>query len=301
METAGKRRRDGARKSRFPFLAGGVAGIVEISITYPFEFVKTSVQLGMDRSPLHALSRNFKAGGIRLLYSGFPSWLLFAFPRSALRFTVFQKTNSALHGVSKETGLELAPTILNASAGLVAGAVEGVLCLTPMQNLSVRMTHDANLSLQQQRFRGFFSGALQICRDIGPTGLLRGAEMITIKNSTNNVIRFAGFHALSEILRNTRDEGELRFVENLLCGAVAGGVSAVVTHPTDVVKANLMRLDSGKFASTWSCILHIWKSHGLKGFYNGLSPRILRVCLEVGLHFSMFQHISFAIDDTFPA
>ena len=73
-----------------------------------------------------------------VLYRGSPAWFLFSFPKTAVRFYSFEQAH---HLFKRNTGLS--SNGLYVSSGIVAGLVEAVLCLTPMQNLSLKLTHEA--------------------------------------------------------------------------------------------------------------------------------------------------------------
>ena len=90
--------------------------------------------------------------------------LLFAFPRNAVRFTVFENVISFADDRSL-------PHVQMLS-GMAAGAIEAPLCLVPMQNISIKMTHDANKPPGQQRFPRFFQGVALISREEGIRGLM---------------------------------------------------------------------------------------------------------------------------------
>lgn len=186
------------------FLSGGLTGIIEICITYPFEFIKSSLQVqpGRYSGPLHALRSNVRAHGWQVLYRGSPSWLLFAFPKVAIRFTSFDAAAQALATLGladADTGQsDLARDV---GAGLAAGSVEAVTCLAPCQNISIKMTHDANLCVANQRYPRFFPGVAMICREVGVAGMLAGVGPVLVKNSVNYAIRFSGFRFLAQQLR----------------------------------------------------------------------------------------------------
>jgi hypothetical protein len=63
-------------KAVVPVLAGTVAGSIEICITYPLEFAKSSMQVqpGRFRSMFHAVQFNVAKDGPLVLYRGLPSW-----------------------------------------------------------------------------------------------------------------------------------------------------------------------------------------------------------------------------------
>ncbi len=304
------------KRPRHAFLAGGVSGILEISCTYPLEFVKNSMQLQPSRfrGPLHALRSNIAAHGPRVLYRGLPSWLLFAFPRSAIRFAFFDRfqgiidrscgVDSHLGGDGDDNGGAPPPEEMyrlsrDAAAGIGAGLIEAVLCLTPCQNLSIKMTHEANLPPAERRYSPrFFRATGSICRDAGLRGMLAGVGPTCAKNCLNQSIRFPGFHFLTRAYceRTGTARDRMNMLELWACGGVAGAVSAVCSHPIDVVKANLMGLHAGKYRGALHCAASIRGEVGLSGFFVGLSPRITRVCCEVGLLYSLFEGINRALD-----
>ena len=283
------------------FLIGGFCGIVEISLTYPLEFIKNSLQVqpGRFKSPLDCARTNIAAHGVSVLYRGLPSWWVFAFPRNAVRFTCFDVLTHQLnvkHDLTRDS-----------IAGIGAGVAEAFVALVPCQNLSIRMTHDANLPKQLQQYTNrFFPDACTIVRTIGFRGLFQGATPTVLKNSVNMSIRFPGFHylKLQRLEMNHRngsmdkDTNEpLHAIELMVCGGIAGAISSVVTHPIDVVKANMMGLNSTNYGSPLQATKMIFGSSGWKGFYVGLTPRITRVVMEVGLLFTIFETITTMLDD----
>lgn len=295
-----------ARASSQRFFIGGFCGLVEITVTYPLEFIKNSMQLQPKRfrTPLEALRVNVANHGARVLYRGIPSWWLFAFPRSAVRFTGFDVLTHQLDSIEHDL-------LRDAMAGVGAGVLEAYCALIPCQNLSIRMTHDANLPSGQQKFGplGFFRGMTAITNDIGWRGMFSGSAPTVLKNSLNMMIRFPGFHYLSAVRLASKSSSTattatthepvaslpvttLSALELMVCGGVAGAVSSVVTHPVDVVKANMMGLHSQKFGNPLQASQIIFQKNGWRGFYVGLSPRISRVFIEVGMLFTIFEKIT---------
>ena len=96
------------------------------------------------KSPLECARVNVAAHGAGVLYKGIPSWWLFAFPRNAVRFTCFDLFTHQLN-ISSDVGRD-------AVAGIGAGIVEAYMTLIPCQNLSIKMTHDANLPPQLRQY-----------------------------------------------------------------------------------------------------------------------------------------------------
>lgn len=287
-----------------PFLAGGLAGVLEICLTYPLEFVKNSLQLqpGRYTGPVDAARVLTARHGASVVYRGLPSWLLFAFPRSSIRYTSFGFFSGALEhggafaGVKEDTIRQLAR---DGVAGILAGAIEAVTCLAPCQNLSIKITHDANLPVGERSFSPrFFPAAGQIFMRNGVRGMLAGVGPTLFKNCLNQSIRFPGFFFFSRAY--CENEGVARehigMLPLLACGSLAGAASAIVSHPVDVVKAQMMGLHAGRYRNSVHCARSVFRESGPFAFFVGLGPRLTRVCMEVGLLFSLFEYINRFLD-----
>ena len=81
-------------------------------------------------------------------------------------------------------------------------------------------------------------------------------------------------------------------LQSLTAGAVGGAVSAVVSHPLDTIKANMMGLDASRYSSGYDCMRKLVAQGGWRCLFNGLQPRVFRVMLEVGLQFALYEEIS---------
>ena len=69
-----------------------------------------------------------------------------------------------------------------------------------------------------------------------------------------------------------------------------GLFSAVISQPVDTVKANMMGLDRGAYASSLHCARAIVKADGVRALWNGGdSARVVRVFFEVGLQFCSLE------------
>jgi hypothetical protein len=60
---------------------------------------------------------------------------------------------------------------------------------------------------------------------------------------------------------------------SLISGAISGLVEVQTTHPIDVIKTKLQQ----STLNINQTIKHIYKTHGLIGFYNGLIPRLIGI------------------------
>ena len=107
-----------------------MAGTLEISVTFPFEYIKTQMQLqqeasalfaGKDRfrSPFHCAAATVRERGVLGLYRGGLSWAIFGGPRSAVRFGTFETLTAASQrrGMHQRLGTPTADTINGSRRG----------------------------------------------------------------------------------------------------------------------------------------------------------------------------------------
>jgi len=78
--------------SKYPFLsalAGGITGAIEISITFPTEYLKTVMQLYPEKNKmgmLNVLKNTISTNGPLGLYRGYTALLMFSVPKNYVRF-----------------------------------------------------------------------------------------------------------------------------------------------------------------------------------------------------------------------
>eukprot|EP00943_MAST-04B_sp_MAST-4B-sp1_P003909 g3909.t1 len=290
------------------FLAGGCAGICEIAVTYPLEFLKVNTQLGISNNNVHVKKENVKhnsvknnhlkrvlnivynrckqQGYIRTLYTGSPAWFAFAFPRSAIRFSSFEFFSKQFQNKNSNS--------TQIMCGAFSGLIESVTCLTPQNNASVKLSQ---LKMSNTNLNAGFFQSMKICyKKVGFQGfVLPGLFATAIKNTTNYAIRFTVFNSLKQYFRNQLNIGngeKIPFQFVVLSGNIAGGVSAIVTQPIDTLRTNQMALSVGiKRVSLFKTAKHVISAQNgnIFALYRGLTPRLGRVMIEMGLLFSLYE------------
>lgn len=265
-------------------VAGALAGVFEISCTYPTEFVKTSMQLSTENLGVSDIvKRTFANEGALGFYRGLPSMVYFAAPKASIRFASFETCSGLLTGPKGEDkfGLGSAKGFV---AGLGAGTMEAVFVTTPQETIKVRLINDSFRTDGPPKYRSFFHGVKSIVSEFGFGGIYKGVVPTIIKVSTAQATRFGVFQLIPSENRNTP-------LKAAASGAFAGGVSVLLFQGIDVVKSRMQGLDANKYRSTMHCISSIMKNEGPLAFYKGVGPRLTRVCLEVGITMSLYGEI----------
>mgnify|MGYP006104832271 CR=1 FL=1 len=177
-------------------------------------------------------------------------------------------------------------------AGICAGAMEAVLVVTPQETLKTRLIHD-KLSLEP-KFKNVFHGIYTISAEHGPSGLYKGLAATLMKQSSNQAVRFVVYEDTNSKLSSIIT---IKPLCNLISGGFAGFCSTMANNPVDVIKTKMQGMDAHKYNGTIDCAKQIMAADGIKGFYKGVGPRVVRVVADVGLTFSIFHSLKRNVAD----
>jgi len=296
-------------------VSGMISGAMEILVTYPLEFAKTASQLegswakthtGFSGGTVGYLGQIIKKQGFFGIYRGATPWFIFAGPRSATRFVVFEELKNSNLDILKNDFL----------CGFIAGTVEAALLQTPNQAIQIKLVHDGCSPQPKLAALPFHLALLRIYQQYGFfNGFFCGLVPACAKGAVTGAIRFFGYHAiiqrLSIISNESVDNNSGRIsstkttttkppaIFSMFAGGISGAISAVVSQPIDTIKANLMGLDAHRYRSSFHCASSIIRSDGPLALWNGVGPRATRVFIEVGLQFTLFEQIFALVDSYF--
>ncbi|KAL7986810.1 hypothetical protein Chor_013093 [Crotalus horridus] len=272
--------------SHFPSI-GGLAGGIEICITFPTEYVKTQLQLDEKANPprykgiVDCVRVTVRDHGIKGLYRGLSSLVYGSIPKAAVRFGMFEFLSN--HMRDADGKLDSTRGLL---AGLGAGVAEAVVVVCPMETIKVKFIHDQ--CSPNPKYRGFFHGVREIVRE---QGTYQGLTATVLKQGSNQAIRFFVMTALRNWYKGDNPNKEINPLVTGIFGAFAGAASVFGNTPLDVVKTRMQGLEAHKYKSTLNCAYQIMKYEGLLAFYKGTIPRLGRVCLDVAIVFIIYDEV----------
>ncbi|KAJ8263471.1 hypothetical protein COCON_G00159280 [Conger conger] len=271
-------------------LAGGIAGGIEICITFPTEYVKTQLQLDERANPPRyrgigdCVKQTVRSHGVIGLYRGLSSLLYGSIPKSAVRFGMFEFLSNQMRDESGK---------LDARRGLIcglgAGVAEAVLVVCPMETVKVKFIHDQ--SLAKPKYRGFFHGVGEIVRAQGISGTYQGITATVLKQGSNQAIRFYVMTSLRNWYKGDNPNKAINPLVTGLFGVTAGAASVFGNTPLDVIKTRMQGLEAYKYKSTVDCAVQIFRHEGPAAFYKGTIPRLGRVCLDVAIVFIIYEEV----------
>ncbi|KAJ8953589.1 hypothetical protein NQ318_003012 [Aromia moschata] len=215
------------------FLAGGVAGLFVDIVLYPLDTLKTRLQS----------EQGFrKAGGFKQIYKGIGPQAIGSAPQAALFFLTYESIKYYLEPSVPNTGL---PVVYMFGASVAE--VMACLVRVPMEVVKQRrQTNTKNISSLKIAMTAYKYEGIR-------KGLYRGFGSTITREVPFSVIQFPILEYLKASYRRYfKNNIPLESWEVAVCGSIAGGFSAAVTTPLDVVKTRIMLADrklvkSGKF------------------------------------------------------
>lgn len=224
---------------------------------FPLDTIKTRLQSQQGFS---------KAGGFRGIYAGVPSAAIGSFPNAAAFFVTYEYAKSLLGACGALAAPHLAPVTHMVAASL--GEIVACLIRVPTEVVKQRTQASPSSSTYQM--------LLATLREEGVKGLYRGYRSTVLREIPFSLVQFPLWEYL-KTLGSRRQGHTLHSWQAAVCGALAGGIAALVTTPLDVAKTRIMLAKAGTAAASGNIPLvlyDVWKSGGVTGLFAGSIPRV---------------------------
>lgn len=270
--------------------AGAFAGIMEHTVMFPIDSIKTRMQMialgqPLSKSVIGSISKISSSEGAYALWRGVSSVVLGAGPAHAVYFSVFEATKTML--VNRLTNSRSTKIVTDESHPLIASGtgiaatVASDALMTPFDVLKQRMqlgTSTADSKLTQSKSARLVKTAAQIYSKEGLSAFFISYPTTLFTNIPFAALNF-GFYEYSSKLLNP--ENKYNPYYHCISGGIAGGIAAALTNPLDCIKTalqtrgvsqnELLRTING-FVSAAKAL---YKQGGAGAFTRGLKPRII--------------------------
>lgn len=262
--------------------AGAFAGILEHSVMYPIDAIKTRMQIAqMEASEgiIQAFTHIAATEGLYGLWRGISTVILGAGPAHAVYYYVFESTKTALcrhlqdvnHHVKMKNSLitdERHPLVASVSG--IAATTASDAIMTPFDVVKQRMQiiqtcgmcdkpspfHVAAQMLRKERLRPFYISY--------PTTLAMNIPFAAINFG---VYEYASSKINPDQIYNP--------MLHCVSGAISGAVAAAVTTPLDCIKTALQTQTFPRATGFFSAAQLLYRKEGLRTFLRGMKPRIV--------------------------
>ena len=263
-------------------IAGAIAGAVEISITYPFEFAKTRSQL--NRRLPDAKKLPWPRFPSKEWYAGCTTLIIGNSIKAGVRFVAFDAYKNLL---ADADGKVSGPRTV--AAGFGAGITESLLAVTPFESIKTQIIDDRKRP--QPRMRGFIHGSGIIAREQGIRGFFKGFVPTTARQAANSAVRFSTYTWIKQFAESYVAPGEkLGIISTFGIGSLAGIVTVYSTMPLDTIKTRMQSLEARQnYKNSFTCAASIFKTEGILTFWSGALPRLGRLSLSGGITFTVYE------------
>ncbi|KAK9470936.1 mitochondrial RNA-splicing protein MRS3 [Dipodascopsis tothii] len=274
-------------------MAGAFAGIMEHTVMYPVDAIKTRMQAVASGSAslgsgiAGAITKISTTEGARALWRGITSVAIGAGPAHAVYFSVYETTKEFFGGTEEGVYYPMATAAAGACATISSDAL-----MNPFDVIKQRM------QLSRSHFPNIFACASSIYKTEGFSAFYLSYPTTLAMNIPLTALNFTTYEAASTMLNPTKRYDPLM---HCVSGGIAGAVSAGLTTPLDVIKTVLQTRGASPDAEIRSiktladAARIIYRRDGAKGFLRGLKPRIVANMPSTAICWTSYEMAKFYI------
>ncbi|KAK7953987.1 hypothetical protein PG988_014681 [Apiospora saccharicola] len=296
-------------------VAGLSAGSIATLVVHPLDIVKTRMQLHPqqrahlvepDHYPVQALYRGLTPN----LLGNATSWASFFFFKARIERAIgYMKAAETMpDGTSFSAEARSSRGRISNAANLTASdyfissglAGVGVQILTnPIWVMKVRMLASDRGAVGA--YPSMLKGAAQLWKEEGLRGFYRGLG-ISLLGVTHGAVQFAVYDSTKRMyfarqrqqlddLAPTRLSNEATVVLSSASKLIAGAV----TYPYQAIRSRLQTYDADqKYGrGIMGVVKRTWTEEGLRGFYRGIVPGVIRVLPATWVTFLVYENVKF--------
>lgn len=258
-------------------IAGGVGGVCAVITGHPFDLIKVRCQNGQAKGTTDAISIILKEARaqtqgslakntIKGFYKGVIPPLLGVTPIFAVSFWGYDLGKKIVSNGGSTTSLTISQM---ATAGFIS-AIPTTLVTAPTERVKV--------VLQTSKGGSFVSAAKSIVKQGGIASLFKGSLATLARDGPGSALYFASYEVTKNYLNQkspAAKDGEISIGNVCLAGGVAGMSMWLVVFPIDTIKTTLQASSEGQSMISATRDIYL-KRGGIKGFFPGLGPALLR-------------------------
>jgi len=259
------------------FIAGSCAGIVQVLLGQPFDIIKVRLQTqaGLYSSMSDCISKIYTNEGPLAFYKGTLSPLIGISACVSIQFSsneLAKRLRSRQNKISKNT------TSLSRTDFVICGAFSGIcnsFAITPVELIRIKLQIQGNS--QTNKYSGSVDCFRKIIKENGLRGLYQGLWITILRELPAYMIYFGSYETLMQISERKYGERSKIPITNIVgYGAIAGVLLWLGTFPMDVVKSIIQAESFEKKKTVSAAVSHVYRTRGIGGFFNGLTPCLMR-------------------------
>jgi len=284
-------------KRAFKDIIAGTAGGIGLTLVgHPMDSMKVRLQTDSHLNPKYkglgdCMGQTFKGEGLAGFYKGVASPLLGQMFLNAVQFVVYTEAKRFVAGSDAASKHMTIPQLF--AAGTITGAavalIEGPVDLMKTQ-LQTQI-----FSSQPAKFTTLGQTVSYVYSIGGIRGIGQGLGA-TMARNVPAVACYFGFYELArqQIAKAKQIQlDQLNTGDLMVSGAVGGVFYWVLTYPIDVIKSAMMAdaipRSERQYPTMAVAAKKIWAQGGLKRFYKGFTPCMLRAVPANAVCFTLYE------------
>jgi len=249
------------------FFAGTVAGCSGIIVGHPFDTIKVHLQLSnSQQSVFSCLHKIVKNNGFRGLMKGIVPPLCTDAITNSVLFSANGVAQRSIRGDNVKTSMTPWEVFL-------CGSFAGIFCCfiaTPVELVKIKLQMESQQQIKS--YSGTLDCVKSIVRANGIQGLFRGFSSVVIRDVPAYGVYFMSYEWTKGVCNSLLGRPSEWF--SIIAGGVAGCAAWACSYPADVIKSNIQFTTNG--TSFIECARQLYRAHGSKVFFRGLTPTLVR-------------------------
>lgn len=270
------------------FIAGGLAACIAVTVTNPFELVKTRMQLQGEmsatnqriyRNPFQALGVIFKNEGVKGLQRGLVSAYVYQIGLNGSRLGFYEPIRTVLNKAffPESDPHKLQNVAVNVTAGATSGII-GAIVGSPLFLVKTRMQSYSNAIKigEQTHYTSMSNGLATIFKKEGVLGLFRGVDAAILRTGAGSSVQLPIYNTTKNFLlqNDIMKEGTAL---HLLSSTVTGLGVGIVMNPWDVVLTRVYNQKGNTYKGPIDCMFKTIKIEGIGALYKGFGAQLFRI------------------------
>lgn len=262
------------KNSHMSLLYGGIAGCIARTMVAPMDKIKIVMQVENNNlSFRQTILNNIKNEGFFNLWKGNMINSIRIFPYSGLQFLTYDLCKELFNSSDKKISNN-EKLIYGASAGVVATTFTHPLDVVRHRLMcykNIKSVNNAVLDIYKENYlRGFFKGY--------------GSTIFSLTPFI--AINFAVFDIMKENIDPSIIDNNVLYTLGL--GSTSALVSQTLCYPLDTIRRR-MQLKESSNKNGYKVAKEIIKNEGIRNFYKGMLPNVLRMVPSNAIRFTIFD------------
>ncbi|OXA52593.1 mitoferrin-2 isoform X2 [Folsomia candida] len=277
-------------------IAGAIAGTAEHCVMYPLDSVKTRMQSlvptpgGEYRGVMNTLTQMVRTEGVFRPVRGMSAVMIGAGPAHALYFSCYERIKEILATHTAAAGFN---NLIYGAAGCLATLFhDGIM--TPADVVKQRM------QMYNSPYKSCWDCVKKTYHTEGAHAFYRSYTTQLGMNIPFQSIHFMVYEFMQRI---TNKERRYNPKAHMVSGAMAGAIASAITTPLDVCKtllntqerSALNTLGRSQISGLAVAFKTVYRLGGPKGYFQGLSARVLYQMPSTAICWSVYEFFKFAM------